>query len=120
MRSPATLTLVYPAPRPWAFQRSFGPLLDHSRSRPASGECPSRCGPRNCGQSSDAAIASNDDRTTRMAAMDAGSFFMVVSLGAEGDAENHFLLFSGYQPGQYGVIVRGQNSPLQTVVHPGK
>src|SRR5688500_10632594 len=33
------------------FQRSFGPSLGHSLSRPVSDDTPLRCGPRHCGQS---------------------------------------------------------------------
>src|ERR1043165_5325333 len=53
--SPTTATLEKPVPRPVAFHSNFGPSGGHFFSRPVSVETSSLFGPRNCGQSSDAA-----------------------------------------------------------------
>src|SRR6516162_9012349 len=51
MCPPATDGVEKPAPRPVAFQRSFGPPSGHFLSRPVSFDRPVRSGPRHAGQS---------------------------------------------------------------------
>src|SRR5438046_8886535 len=51
IREPAMDTLEKPSPIPVAFQASGGPPEGHSAKSPVSGDMPSRCGPRHCGQS---------------------------------------------------------------------
>src|SRR2546422_2336309 len=57
MRSPTTLTVAKPLPRPFAFQTSRGPADGHCFNRPVSEQIPSRLGPRHCVQSSALATA---------------------------------------------------------------
>src|SRR5689334_17774063 len=40
-----------PSPSPWTCQTFGGPAAGQDFSSPVSGEMPSRCGPRHCGQS---------------------------------------------------------------------
>src|SRR5688500_18841030 len=51
MRPPVTATDENPAPMFFAVITRRGPPCGHCRSRPVSGECPSRLGPRHVGQS---------------------------------------------------------------------
>src|SRR5438874_4022785 len=62
MRSPTTLTVAKPLPRPFAFQTSRGPADGHCFSRPVSEQIPSRLGPRHCVQSSALATGAQRDR----------------------------------------------------------
>src|SRR5215510_3236130 len=51
----------YPSPSPLVFHSTRGPPVGQEVSSPVSLEMPSRCGPRNCGQS--AAIAERERRS---------------------------------------------------------
>src|SRR5262245_53387232 len=50
----------YPSPSPLVFHSTRGPPVGQEVSSPVSLEMPSRCGPRNCGQS--AAIAEREKK----------------------------------------------------------